>query len=190
MTKFSVFDENKAPAESQAQLKAARDEYGFVPNLLGELAESPAALQAYTSLENIFSQTGLDAVEQQVVLLTVSYENNCQYCVAAHSTIGLKAGIDQAVIDAIRDGQEIATDERLEALRRFTRAVVRNRGLVEQDDIDAFLEAGYTKANMLDVITGVTLKTLSNYTNHIAHTPLDEAFDGMRWSKPILQHAG
>ena len=66
---------------------------------------------------------------------------------------------------------------------------MRNRGLVERQDIDAFLKAGFTKANVLDVINGVTLKTLSNYVNHIAETPLDEAFQAMSWSKPILTHA-
>jgi uncharacterized peroxidase-related enzyme len=189
MTEFTIFNESNAPAASKAPLKTMKAKLGFVPNLMGELAASPTALESYTSLSTLFSKSGLTAIEQQVVLLATSFENNCSYCVAAHSTMALDAGLDRSDINAIREGRVIRADPRLEALRQFTLCVVRNRGLVERQDIDAFLKAGFTKANVLDVVNGVTLKTLSNYVNHIAETPLDEAFQAMSWSKPILTHA-
>ena len=189
MTEFTVFDETNAPADSKANLKSVKAKYGFVPNLLGELAASPAALEAYSALSTIYGQTSLTPIEQQIVLLTTSFENNCQYCMAAHSTISLNVGLDREALIALREGREIESDQRLEALRVFTQSVVRNRGLVEKDDIEEFLRSGFTKANVLDVITGVTMKTPSNYTNHIAETDLDQAFEAMAWSKPLLQHA-
>jgi uncharacterized peroxidase-related enzyme len=189
MTQFTLFDESSAPAASKPQLKSAKSKYGFIPNLMGELAASPTALEAYSSLSSLYGKSGLTAAEQQVVLLTTSFENNCEYCVAAHSTVSLNVGLDREDLIAIREGRAIASDPRLEALRQFTQTVVRERGLVEHSDVDAFLKAGFTKANVLDVITGVTMKTMSNYTNHIAETPVDEAFQAMSWSKPILQHA-
>lgn len=189
MTKFTIFDDSNAPAEAKATLRSVKSKYGFIPNLMGELAASPSALEAYTTLSAIYGQTSLTPIEQQVVLLTTSYENNCHYCMAAHSTVSLSVGLDREILLAIREGREIEDDMRLEALRRFTIAVVRQRGLVENTDVETFMDAGFTKANILDVVTGVTLKTLSNYTNHIAETKLDDAFEAMKWSKPILQHA-
>ena len=160
-----------------------------MPNVLGELAGSPSALGGYMSMSQTFAQSGLTAIEQQIVLLTTSFANNCEYCVAVHSTLALEAGLDRDIIMTIRDGEIIRQDTRLEALRQFTLAIVRERGLVERSDVDAFLKAGFTKANVLDVIQGVTVKTMTNYLNHIAETPLDEAFQSMAWSKPILSHA-
>lgn len=189
MTEFTVFDEINAPAESKAILKSVKAKYGFVPNLIGELALSPVALEAYTSMSRIMEQSSLTPVEQQVVLLTASFENNCSYCVSAHSTIALGVGLNRDMLIAIREGREILDDPRLEALRLFTSAVVRERGLVERQSLEGFLQAGFTKTNVLEIITSVAMKTLSNYTNHIAETELDPAFEAMAWSKPILQHA-
>ncbi len=189
MTKLTILDETTAPAKAKPVLKSVRSKYGFIPNLMGELAASPSALESYTTLASLYGQSGLTPTEQQVVLLTVSRENNCGYCVAAHSTVSVNTGLDRTILTALREGQAIDTDPRLEALRQFTVSIVRNRGLVERSDIDAFLEAGFTKPNILDVMTGVAMKTMSNYINHIAETELDDAFQAMAWSKPILQHA-
>ena len=190
MTRFTIFDDTNAPAEAKSTLRSVKAKYGFIPNLMGELAASPSALDAYTTLSSIFGQTSLTPVEQQVVLLATSFENNCSYCLAAHSTVALSVGLDREVLLAIREGRVIEDDMRLEALRQFTIAVVRQRGLVENAEVEMFMSAGFTKANILDVVTGVTLKTLSNYTNHLAETKVDDAFEAMKWSKPILQHAG
>lgn len=189
MTEFTIFDETNAPAESKSLLSSVRSKYGFIPNLMGELALSPTALEAYASLGTLLSQSSLSPMEQQVVLLTTSFENNCHYCVAAHSTVALSVGLSRDILIAIREGAEIVDDPKLEALRLFTSAVVREHGLVERAAIAGFLGAGFTKANILEVITAVSMKTLSNYTNHIAETELDEEFEAMAWSKPILQHA-
>lgn len=189
MTEFTVFDETNAPAESKAGLKSVKAKYGFIPNLMGELAAAPSALEAYTNLSSVYGHSSLTPIEQQIVLLTTSFENNCGYCMAAHSTVALNVGLDREALISLREGRAIESDLRLEALRTFTLAVVRNRGLVEKEEIEDFLRAGFTKANILEVITGVTMKTLSNYTNHIAETELDQAFEAMAWSKPLLQHA-
>ncbi|WP_291841859.1 carboxymuconolactone decarboxylase family protein [Maricaulis sp.] len=189
MTKLMIFDETTAPAKAKPILRSVRSKYGFIPNLMGELAASPAALESYATLSSLYGQSGLTPAEQQVVLLTTSRENNCGYCVAAHSTVSLNTDLDRQVLSALREGTVIDSDPRLEALRQFTASIVRNRGLVERHDIDAFLAAGFTRANILDVMTGVTMKTMSNYVNHIAETELDDAFQAMAWSKPILQHA-
>ena len=101
---------------------------------------------------------------------------------AAHTAVAQMSRVAQPVIDALRDGRKLP-DAKLEALRQFTLSVVRKRGRVDTTDIERFLAAGYRKTNILDVVLGVGMKTLSNYTNHIADTPLDAAFAPHEWAK-------
>jgi uncharacterized peroxidase-related enzyme len=183
MNEFKVHDAQSASCGARETLEQVRKKYGFVPNLHGVLAESPTALEAYVSVSGTLEKSSLSPVERQVVLLSVSFENRCHYCVAAHSAVAKMAGADDEVLGALRNGGTLA-DSRLEALRNFTRKVVEKRGWVSDEETDAFFKAGFTKAQLLEVITGVALKTLSNYTNHIAHTPLDEPFQPLSWSAP------
>lgn len=182
MAHFPLHDIDDAPEGSRPILEGAKDEYGFLPNLLGVMATSPALLEAYTSVAEAFDKTSLTPGERQVVLLATSHENGCEYCMAAHSAIGMDAGLDEPVVEALRAGRPLP-DGKLEALRRFTKRVVETRGWPGDEAIEAFEAAGYTRQNVLDVITGVGMKTLSNYTNHIAGTPLDEVFRPMEWKK-------
>ena len=179
---YTIHNLNTAPEAAKEILAGAKKAYGFVPNLLGTMAEAPALVKAYTTLSRIFEETSFSAAERQVVLLTVSYENGCGYCVAAHSVIAAMQKVLDDVVGAIREGEPIA-DPRLEALRRFTAAVVTSRGWPTEGDTKAFLAAGYGKRQVLEVVLGIGLKTLSNYTNHIAETPLDGAFSKATWSK-------
>lgn len=171
-----------APAGAKETLAAAGKAYGFLPNLLSVMAEAPALLKGYRALNGIFDETSFSPAERQIVMLTTSYENGCEYCVAAHSVIAGMQKVPGDVVQAIRDGKPIA-DRKLEALRRFTAAIVKSRGWPSDADTRAFHEAGYTKAQVLEVVLGVGMKLLSNYTNHIADTPLDQAFASARWSK-------
>lgn len=173
-----------APAGSVDAIDAARETYGFVPNLIANLANAPAAAVAYMAVAEAFDGSSLSAREQQLVLLSASFQNRCHYCMAAHSVVGDMVGLPDHVIQAVRDGKEISGDPRLEALRAFTASVVENRGWVPEDEVDAFLDAGFDAGNALEVITGVTLKTLSNYMNHLAATPVDGQFEGARWVHP------
>ncbi len=183
MSQLTVHTIETAPEAARPHLEAVRGQFGFVPNVMGVLSGAPPALEAYLELARLFESTSLSPVEQQVVLLTVSFENGCEYCMAAHSLAARMAGMPEDVIEALRTGAPLA-DERLEALRRFTGAVVRQRAEIPKETVDAFLGAGFEPAQILEVLVGVTQKTLSNYVNHIAGTPLDEAFSGARWSRP------
>lgn len=174
---YSVHDKSSAPANARALLEKAESAYGFVPNLLGVMAESPALLEAYMTMGEIFEKTDFSASEKQVVLLAVSADNECGYCTAAHTAIASMQGVPEDVAKAAAAGREI-DDSRLEALRQFTGKVVSSRGNPAEDDIASFLDAGYERRHVLDVITGVGMKTLSNYTNHIAETPVDSQFGG------------
>lgn len=184
MSKFTQYTIENAPAGSKAGLEATKKAFTFVPNLQTFMAESPALLNAYSAVWNIFNkQTSFTPIEHQVVLLTVSYENNCHYCMAGHSTLAKMAKMDETTLNALRNGKPIP-DAKLQALREFTRKIVVERGFIMDSDVEAFLSAGYSKANVFDVIAGVGLKIMSNYTNHITHTPLDAFMNGNEWTHP------
>lgn len=172
-----------APAASRDMLKAVQGKFGFIPNLTGVFANAPALLEGYLALAGSFDKTSLSPTERQVVLLAVSLENGCEYCMAAHSAIAGMQKVDQGVVTALREGKRIA-DAKLEALRAFTADITRTRGWPSPESLAGFTSAGYSAAQALEVVLGVGVKALSNYTNHLAHTPLDPAFAPAKWTKP------
>ena len=181
--RFELHDENSAPEASKPVLRQAKEKYGFVLNLFKVMAESPAALKAYTTLSEILGEDAeLDAKQQQIVMLAVSETNGCAYCMAAHSMVAEQmAGVPENVVNILREGGE-PDDAKAKALVRFAKAALEHRGWIPEDEQQAFLDAGFGKRAVLDVITILALKTLSNYTNHLADTPLDEAFASKTWS--------
>lgn len=180
MSLFEIHSIETTPEGSKAAIRAVETKYHMIPNVLGVMAESPQALEAYLNLSQLFEQGSFNSVERQVILLTVSYENNCRYCMAAHTAGAKQTATPDAIIDAIRAGRPIP-EPKLEILRNFTREVVDKRGLMSETDVRSFLDAGYNPRQVLEVILGVAMKTLSNYTNHIARTPLDPVFRTFEW---------
>lgn len=179
---YQIHTIETAPEKSKAILEGEKSKLGFIPNLYAVMSESPELLNTYLSISDALGQTTLSATELQIVLITASYVNNCDYCVAAHSVISSMQNVPKEIVESVRQNKPIA-DEKLEALRKFAYAVVEKRGFVPEEETQNFLSAGYTKQNILEVILGVSLKTISNYTNHIAETPLDEAFTPAKWKK-------
>jgi len=188
MTKFTKYTIDTAPEASKPILESVKAAFSFVPNLQANMAESPELLAGYSTLWDLFSKSTLTPHEQQVVYLTSNFENECHYCMAGHTTLAKMQKMDWAVIEALREGG-IIPDAKLEALHRFTTIVVRERGFATDADVDAFLAAGYTRRNVLEVVLGVATKVMSNYTNHIAHTELDAFMAGNEWSKPLAKAA-
>lgn len=182
MSNFTIHSAHSAPEAARPLLSQIETKNGFLPNLMGLLAESPATLQAYTTLSGIFDKTDFSPVDRQVILLTINRLNECHYCMAAHSTIARAAGMDDATLEALRSGAPLP-DARQNALAVFTASVIETRGWVKDADVEAFLTAGFTRANVLEVILGASLKTISNYANHVAETPVDAAFQPQIWSK-------
>ena len=182
--KFTIHTLDTAPAPAREALLAVKGRFGMLPNLLAILAESPAALNGYLTVAEAFESSSLSPAERNLVLLMASLENGCEYCVAVHSMSARRQGLPDDVISALRGGATL-NDPRLEALRQFTQAVVRQRGWAESA-AERFLAAGFTQAQVLEVVLGVTQKTLSNYVNHLAHTPLDAMFAPGKWENPAV----
>lgn len=173
---FIPVDLTTAPEASRPLLEKVQKSFQFIPNLFGVFANSPSLLQGYLGLSDTFDAGSLSPVERHIVFLSASLENNCNYCTAAHSTV-LKAfmHVPAEVVSAVRANAPLS-DPKLNALMVLTKEIVRNRGHVENHAIENFLAAGYRKEQILEVLIGVALKTISNYTDHISPTELDKEF--------------
>jgi uncharacterized peroxidase-related enzyme len=183
MTRFTLHTAETAPAGSAEQLRGIEKAWGFVPNLHRTLAESPEALAAYDTLFGLVAKTSFTAVEQQVAYLAVIHANECEYCMAGHSVLARMAKVDAATIAALREALPLA-EPRLEALRRFAADVALSRGQVGDAAIEAFLAAGFSRQQVLEVVLVVATKTISNYVNHLTHTPNDPFMAETRWVAP------
>lgn len=185
MIRFDLHTAQTAPEASKPLLAQVKSAWGFVPTLHATLAESPVALEAYDTLFGLVGRSSLTPAEQQVAYQAINVFHGCEYCTSGHTFLSRKAGVPEEAIQALRNEQPIA-DARLQALRVFAEAVVRERGMVGDAAVAAFLAAGFTRAQVLEVVTIIATKTISNYTNHLTHTP-KEAFmadPSLAWTAP------
>jgi len=189
MSRFPQHTAETAP-EASALIANAQQAFGFLPNLLAVMAEAPALLEGYMALAAIFDKSDLSPTERQIILMVNNRLNGCTYCMSAHTGIAKAQGVPDDVINTLRDGTGLS-DPKLEALRIFAAKINESRGWPEQSDIDALLAAGYTSRTVLEVILGTAVKVMSNYTNHIASTPLDSAFAAVEWTPAnLVESAG
>ncbi len=187
MAEFTHYTLETAPEESKPLVEGSITAYGMLPNLHAVLAESPETYAAYGELQRLLTASSLSDAERHVVWLTINVEHSCHYCVPAHTFLALKDKVSADVVNALREDRTLP-DERLEALRQFTKAMVIQRGNVSQEAIDRFLAAGFTKRNVFEVILGISHKVISNYVNHIAETPVDDPFTKYDW-QPVANAA-
>lgn len=183
MTNFTTHTSETASEAGREVLDAAKARFGFIPNLIGNMVEAPATARAYLELGDLLGKTSFSPTEQQVVLLATSRFNECTYCIGAHSAVAQMQKVPADVVESIRNDEAIS-DPRLEALRRFTTRVVEQRGWLSDEETAEFIAAGYGNQQVLEVVLGVAMKTISNYTNHFAGTELDDAFAQHAWQAP------
>lgn len=182
MTDFTLHDKNSAPADSKPLLEKSEKSFGMIPGLHAVMAESPQVLEAYQRLHQLVLDSDFNNDEKTVVWQTINVENACHYCVPAHTGIAKMMEVSDDITNALRDETPLP-DAKLEALRTFTLAVMHKQGNVSKEDLAALYDAGYGKRQVLDVILGLSQKTMSNYINHIAETPVDEPFKKFEWKK-------
>jgi AhpD family alkylhydroperoxidase len=173
-----------APEAARPRLEAAAKANGFLPNLLGVLANAPAALEAYLTLGNINGPASLTLAEREVVQITAAATHGCGFCVAGHTKVALKkAGLSETDVQALRTLAP-ASDSKLAAVQAFTKAVIRSRGAVADGELAAFKAAGYTDAAALEVVLGVGLATICNFANNLGQPELNPELAAFRWTPP------
>lgn len=173
---------HNAEPRAQVNLESAQKALGFIPNMYAFMANSPILLDSYLYTYGLFRmESGFTPVEQEVIFLTISRENGCEYCVAAHSFVGdVMSQVPPDVTDAIRDNREIP-DAKLQALSAFTKVMLNTRGHPCLSSSAAFLAAGYNEVHILNVVQAISVKIMSNYANHLFATPLDAVFESRAW---------
>lgn len=183
MTSLTLHMVESAPEESKPILKGVQNSYGRVPNLFGVLASAPAALEGALTLNDLFAtKTSFNAEEKTVVWQTINVESDCHYCVPAHTVVAHSMEVDSALNEALRNGDPMP-NKKLQALQDLTLIIFRNRGRVTHAQLDVFYAAGYGEQQVLEIILGLAHKLMTNYTNHIADTPVDEVFSQFAWTK-------
>lgn len=173
MSRIAIQTIDTAADEAKPRLQSVLKASGFVPNLLGVLANAPSAIETYQTVGGINARNSLTPAQREVIQITAAVENGCGFCAAGHTKIASKkVRMDVGDIDGLRAGGELP-DTRLNALATFTRQVIRQRGRVSDAELATFLDAGYTQTNAVDVVLGVSLATLCNYSNNLAQTPIN-----------------
>ncbi len=160
---------------AEAILEQVNKKFGFIPNVLKELSASPPALHVYLSGQDALAKGVLTAKEQQVVQLTVAAYNDCHYCQAAHQFLGKTVGINPEDLEAIREGKNPG-DAAAALVHRVTVVVLEKRGWVDQEQVTQWEGEGLARQKLYEIIAYIGLKTITNYVNHIAQTPVDEVF--------------
>ncbi|MCT4625045.1 MAG: carboxymuconolactone decarboxylase family protein [Schleiferiaceae bacterium] len=170
MQNFTVPTREEVSTNNQAIFDNLQKSLGFVPNLYAYYAKNQTALGDYLALQN--RKSTLRAKEREVVNLVTSQINDCRYCQSAHTALGKMNGFTDEQILEIRGGSA-SFDSKIDALARFTKSVVDNRGRASAEAKEAFFAAGYTEANLIDVVIVVGDKTISNYIHNLAQFEID-----------------
>jgi len=182
MNDFRVYDINSAPSDARADMEKIKLNHGNIPNVYAVMAEAPVLLKGHIALKEQFEKATLNKHDRKIVLLTLSRELGSAYDTAVHSGAAEKHNVPADVIEAIRAGTEIK-DKKLESLRSFTAKLVSSRGHVTENEVKDFLAAGYTRANVLEIVLAAGAVTLTSYTHLIAQPKLDVEFEAKVWKK-------
>jgi uncharacterized peroxidase-related enzyme len=171
MSRITIIDASNANAEQAALLDAIQDKLGMVPNFLKVLANSPAALQAFLGLHSITGSGSLNELTRERIALALAQMNGCAYCVSAHTAIGRKTGLSGEEIAAARAG---SSDDAKAALAvKFARSLTENTGEVSTAELLEMRNAGYTDADLVEIITHVALNLLTNILGKASRVEID-----------------
>ncbi len=171
MTRIKPITEANADPKQKEILSKVKKSLGGVPNIIGTLAQSPAAATAYLGFEQALSLGTLSRPVRERIALTVGQANSCHYCLAAHTALGTKAGLSEGEVLNARHGD--SEDARTAAALRFAGQIVERRGEISDADLEDLRAHGYSDGETIEIVANVVLNILTNYANHIAGTEID-----------------
>jgi AhpD family alkylhydroperoxidase len=181
MQTFPVHTIDSAPEASKPSLQTLQGLFGMIPNIAGAMSTSPVLIASLVGLFQKVHGGSFSEAQVQVLLLTNAVTNSCAWAVAFHSALALKEGVESADVQAIRERQA-PRSPKLAALSTLARTLIEKRGRLEDSDVSRFLQAGFEKAHLLEVIGAVAASTITNYTGNITKPPLEAAFEPYTWS--------
>jgi alkylhydroperoxidase family enzyme len=179
MQKFTVHTIETAPEKSKPTLCGMQEKFGFLPNIMGTMAENPVLLNGFAASFGSFHGGSLDECEKQVLLLTNAVALKCPWTIAAHSTFAIEDGVAEGDVEAMRDGQ-LPKHPKYAALSEITKLLLENRGNVTEAAVAKFISAGYSKAQIFEVVLGVGISMITATTTNLAATPIDDRFQAQR----------
>jgi len=180
MVNYQIHSIESAPERSKPALEQLRQAFGFIPNLVGAVANSPVLTNSLVGLfQNVHGGSFTEA-EVQTLLLTNAVTNSCSWAVAFHSVLALKEGLDPADVQAIRE-RRLPTNKRFAALSRLAKTLIEQRGHLSDEDLTAFIEAGFAQELVLEVIAAVAASTITNYAGNITKPQLEALFQEQIW---------
>lgn len=171
MSRINVIENTTANDEQRELLEAINQQMGMVPNFLKVLANSPAALRAFLGLHAIAGEGSLDAKTRERIALAVAQENECQYCVSAHTALGRKAGLKGAEIEANRAGT--SQDAKAAVAVKFARALIEHKGEITTAELLEVRNTGYSESDIVEIITHVGMNILTNIIGKASRVDID-----------------
>ena len=182
MQTFHIHTVSSAPEQSKPALQKLHAAFGMIPNIAGAMATSPVLINSLVGLFEIVHRGSFAEAQIQIILLTNAVTNECSWAVAFHTALALKEGLDQIDVDAIRSGRT-PKDPQHAALSSLARALIEKRGHLNSVDIDKFIDAGFEKDLLLEVITIIAASTITNYTGSVTKPPVEAPFQAYTWDK-------
>ena len=180
MSSYQIHTIASAPEKSRPVLEQLQQGFGFIPNLAAAIANSPRLVTAFAAVFQQVHSSSLTEQEIQIVLLTDAVTNSCAYAVAFHTALALNQGVGSEETDAIR-ARLVPRDRRFAALSTLARTLIEKRGRLGDRELDAFLAAGFTREQILEVIAVVAASTITNYAGTIANPALEGRFQPFAW---------
>ena len=181
MQKFTVHTIESAPEKSKATLRGMQQKFGFLPNILGTMAENPVLLNGFAATFGSFHGGGFNECERQVLLLSNAVSIKCPWTVAAHSTFAIEDGVSESDVKAIREGK-LPKDPKYAALSEITKTLIENRGHASEADIEKFTATGYSKEQIFEVVLGIGISMTTATTTNVAGTPVEDRFKAQIWA--------
>ncbi|MBF0386197.1 MAG: carboxymuconolactone decarboxylase family protein [Candidatus Omnitrophica bacterium] len=171
MLYVKALKEKEGNQQAQEILNNVKAKIGMVPNIYAAMANSPSALKALLNFRETLGKGSLSAKEIEVIALAAAEENECEYCLCAHSAIGKSVGLSEEQIKEIRSNK--SKDTKISALSELTREIVKTKGNPAKAKLDLFFKAGYSPEALIDLIAFIALNIYTNYFNHIFETDID-----------------
>jgi uncharacterized peroxidase-related enzyme len=185
-TAFPVHTIDSAPDASRPSLEALQKGVGFIPNLAASMADAPAFIEGFVTLRSILARSSFTPLERETISLAVSFENDCSYCMAAHSTFATMQAATEETLESLRAGRT-PSDRRLGALTIYTRHLLANRGHASDEAVRALQEAGFTRPQALEAILVIAFTTVANYAHNVTKCAVDAAFQSQNWEVPTAR---
>jgi AhpD family alkylhydroperoxidase len=181
MQTFPVHTIESAPEQSKPSLQMLQGAFGMIPNIAGAMSMSPVLIDSLVGLFQKVHGGSFSEEQIQILLLTNAVTNGCAWAVAFHTALALKEGVEPADVQAVRERQTPRSPKNA-ALSVLARTLIEKRGRLNDLDMSRFLQAGFDKAHLLEVIAVVAASTITNYTGNVTNPPVEAAFEAYAWS--------